>query len=51
MNRMAMKAVDITSDGNRASLDNWAPRTENVFVEKVAFEANWRARKRPNDLQ
>ena len=51
MNRMAMKAVDITSDGNRASLDNWAPRSENVFVEKVAFEANWRARQRLNDLQ
>ena len=51
MNRMAMKAVDTANEGTRASLDNWAPRAENVFVEKVAFEANWRARQRLNDLQ
>ena len=51
MNRMAMKAVDTANEGTRASMDNWAPRADNVFVEKVAFEANWRARQRLNDLQ
>ena len=51
MNRMTMQTLDTTNHGNVESLGNWAPPSGNVVVEKVVFEANWRARQRLNDLQ
>ena len=50
MNRMAMKAVDVTRH-DMAARPQWAFRIDDVGMDKATFEANWRARQRLNDLQ
>jgi len=51
MNKMAMKAVEMTQYGGSRQTMAWAPHAEKEGVDKTTFEANWRARQRLNDRQ
>lgn len=46
-----MEASNTTSHGDLGSTDGWTQRVERVTLDKVTFEANWRARQRLSDLQ